>query len=75
MLTGLSDVYSGFEIEELCHESWPFNLMIYFSANCLSVGEELILIGCSDGIVRCFPAAVFKWKHYGRSFIRLNDIF
>ena len=28
--------------------------MIYFSANCLSVGEELIFIGCADGIVRCF---------------------
>ena len=25
-----------------------------FSANCLSVGEELIFIGCADGIVRCF---------------------
>jgi len=24
------------------------------SANCLSVGEELIFIGCADGIVRCF---------------------
>jgi len=24
------------------------------SANCLSVGEELIFIGCAEGIVRCF---------------------
>ena len=24
------------------------------SANCLSVGEELIFIGCGEGLVRCF---------------------
>ena len=24
------------------------------SANCLSVGEDLIFVGCSGGIVRCF---------------------
>ena len=35
--------------------------LIYFSfcfqtqgANCLTVGEDFIFIGCSDGIVRCF---------------------
>ena len=27
---------------------------LFYSANCLSVGEELIFIGCADGIVRCF---------------------
>ncbi len=24
------------------------------SANCLSLGEDFIFIGCADGIVRCF---------------------
>ena len=31
-----------------------FKHFFLFSANCLSVGEELIFIGCADGIVRCF---------------------
>ena len=27
---------------------------VCFSANCLSVGEEFVFIGCAEGIVRCF---------------------
>jgi len=31
------------------------------SANCLSVGEELIFIGCADGIVRCFSPQTLQF--------------
>ena len=32
-----------------------------FSANCLSVGEEFVFIGCAEGIVRCFSPASLQF--------------
>ena len=39
-----------FHIKYYTHISAP----LCFSANCLSVGEEFVFIGCAEGIVRCF---------------------
>ena len=31
------------------------------SANCLSVGEEFVFIGCAEGIVRCFSPQTLQF--------------
>ena len=31
------------------------------NANCLSVGEHFIFIGCADGIVRCFSPQTLQF--------------
>ena len=34
---------------------------MFLSANCLSVGEEFVFIGCADGIVRCFSPSSLQF--------------
>ena len=33
----------------------------FYSANCLSVGEEFVFIGCAEGIVRCFSPQTLQF--------------
>ena len=59
---GLHFIALAARVDSDCH---PFITWIYCvfvsSANCLSVGEEYVFIGCAEGIVRCFSPQTLQF--------------